>query len=162
MANLVNDLNVNLNYQHLQFTDKKRNESQKKMIKKYFHFDSEDRTIGLCTELYDFDVDKLKEQIKKIKNKDRIRFFPDLNLSDVERYYNDLDGYTHSEYCTHPWKEARINPHGEIVNCIMEPNAGCLSNSTFKEIWNNKDMRHFRKILRKEKLFPNCARCCKI
>jgi hypothetical protein len=85
-----------------------------------------------------------------------------LNLDEIERYYFDLDGYTHSEYCIYPWKEARINPFGEITYCIMEHTAGCLLNFSFKEVWNNKNMRTFRKTLRSEKLFPNCARCCKI
>lgn len=136
------------------------------MIKRYFNFCNEDRTSGICTELYDFDIKRLKEQISNIrsdtKNKNRIRFLPNLGLDEIDSYYNDLDNYTHSEYCIYPWKEARINPYGEMVYCIMEPTAGSLLNSTFKEVWNNKDMRHFRRTLKNEKLFPNCARCCKI
>ncbi len=166
MVKLANGLDVNLQFQHLQFTDKKRNDCHKDMIKRYFNFCNQDRTSGICSELYDFDIKQLKEQIRNIRTKiediDRIRFLPDLNLEEVEQYYLDLDNYTHSEYCIYPWREARINPYGEMVYCIMEPTAGSLLNSPFKEVWNNKDMKHFRKVLKNEKLFPNCARCCKI
>lgn len=166
MAKLTKDLDVNLQFQHLQFTDKKRNDGHREMIKRYFNFYNEDRTSGICTELYDFDIKQLKEQVGNIRDKinsnSRIRFLPNLDLEEIEKYYLDLDHYTHSEYCIYPWKEARINPYGEMVYCIMEPIAGSLLNSSFKEVWNNKDMRYFRKVLKNEKLFPNCARCCKI
>ena len=163
MVGVANDLDVKLQYQHLQFTDKKRDDMHKKMIKKYFNFDHEDRTSGICTKLFDFDINKLIEQIRNIKiADDRIKFMPDLTLDDVGKYYLDLDNYIHSEYCMYPWREARINPYGEMVYCIMEPTAGNLLDLPFGDIWNNKDMRHFRKVLRDEKLFPNCARCCKI
>jgi MoaA/NifB/PqqE/SkfB family radical SAM enzyme len=162
MADLSNGLDVNLQFQHLQFTDKKRDDRHREKIKEYFNINNEDRTSGLCFELNDIDRNKLKEQINKINRNNRIKFHPSLNLDEIERYYFDLDGYTHSEYCIYPWKEARINPFGEITYCIMEHTSGCLLNSSFKEVWNNKNMRTFRKTLRSEKLFPNCARCCKI
>jgi len=165
LVDLANELDVNLQYQHLQFTDKKRNDTHKQIVEKHFSFNLEDRTSGICTELYDLDVGKLKDQIKKIKSlklNNRLSFIPDLSLEEIKKYYLDLDNYTHSRYCLYPWKEARINPYGEMVYCIMEPSAGCLLNSSFKEVWNNNNMKYFRKVLKEEKLFPNCARCCKI
>lgn len=165
MVNLANELDVNLQYQHLQFTDKKRDNVHKKMVGRLFNFTHDDRTSGICTELYNLDVDKLKDQIKTIKNSkinNKLSFIPDLTLDEIEKYYLDLDNYIHSKYCIYPWREARINPYGDMVYCIMEPKVGSLLNSSFKEIWNNDNMKNFRRILKKEKLFPNCARCCKI
>lgn len=162
---LANGLNVNLQFQHLQFTNDTRNYIHKKMVKKYFNYDVEDRTSGICTQLYDFDIDKLMKQIREIKRLHapiRINFYPDLTLKDTEKYYTDLNNYVHSRYCIYPWEEARINPRGELSYCIMEPTAGSLLNNPFMDIWNNDEMQHFRRTLKKEKLFPNCARCCKI
>lgn len=163
MTSVAKELDVNLQFQHLQFTDKSRNDRHKKVIKKYFNFQGEDRTSGICTELYDFDLDTLIRQIKKIREgKNNVRFMPDLDLNEIKRYYIDLDNYVHSESCNYPWQEARINPYGEMVYCIMEPIAGNILDSNFKDVWNNANMKNFRLALKKEKLFPNCARCCKI
>jgi MoaA/NifB/PqqE/SkfB family radical SAM enzyme len=162
MADLADQLKVKIQFQHLQFTSKKRNDDHREIIKKYFNIFNEDRTSGTLTDLIDFDVNILIEQIEKVKRNSDIKFMPNLRVDEIGSYYTDIDNYTHSEYCLYPWREARINPYGEMVYCIMEPTAGSLLSSTFENVWNNKYMQYFRKVLKCEKLFPNCARCCKI
>lgn len=163
LVDIANDLGVTLQYQHLMFTEKRRDNEHRKMIKKYFDFDSEDRISGSPHEMQKVNVDTLIEQITKIKNlHSGIKFKPDLSLTEIKKYYLDLKDYTHAKYCLYPWNVARINPQGEVPYCIMGYTAGTLLDSSFADVWNSENMQYFRRVLKEVKLFPNCVRCGKI
>lgn len=163
MIDIAKDLNVDLQYQHLMFTNTNIIDRQKKIMKKYFNIDYADRLIGLNDNL-NIDVDILTEKIKSIKTKEisvKISFLPDISVKEIPKYYMDIDNYTHSDKCLYPWMEARINPYGFLYPCI-EYSVGNLKTDSFKNIYNGQKMKYFRTVLKKEKLFPICARCCKI
>jgi MoaA/NifB/PqqE/SkfB family radical SAM enzyme len=166
MVYLAKDLCVNLQYQHMMFTEDKIWNKHKKIMKKYFYMDIE-RPFEPTSDLHNLDMGILARTVKKInRDKDKagisVSFLPDLTLEEIPRYYTD-DAYAHSDKCLYPWIEARIKPYGDVYPCMgIDFCVGNLRESSLKEIFNNDKMRHFRRVLKKERLFPICARCCKI
>lgn len=166
MVDIAKNLNVNLNYQHLMFLNNKRVEEHRKLMPKYFGQDFVNDVGGLVNDLQNFDARYLVRQIEKIYAETKrlnvnLDFLPRLTIEEIPQYYLDLDNYIHSDRCIYPWANVRINPYGEVHPCL-EYQIGNLKNESLAKIYNNEKMRYFRRILKKEKLFPACARCCKI
>jgi MoaA/NifB/PqqE/SkfB family radical SAM enzyme len=162
MIDLAENLNVDLRYEHLMFTNDKIIGMQKKLMKRYFNVDYTDTLFGLNNSLGNVDTDTLIKKIRYIKNKEtdvKISFLPEISINEVQKYYTDIENYTYSDRCLFPWIGAMINPYGDVYPCI-EFYAGNLKTHSFKHLYNNQKMKDFRRILKKEKLFPICARCC--
>lgn len=79
--------------------------------------------------------------------------------SEIKDYYTTFKPL--SSYCYQPWGTARIDPYGNVYPCIHY-HFGNLKDKRFKAVWNGDKAKHFRKLLKKNKLFPGCMRCCKL
>jgi radical SAM protein with 4Fe4S-binding SPASM domain len=63
--------------------------------------------------------------------------------------------------CYYAWDQARINPYGDVYACgPISINMGNVTQQPLATIWNNEQFRHFRKLLRRHRLFPKCTKCC--
>jgi len=76
-----------------------------------------------------------------------------MNFAD---FYSFKKPANHSK-CLTPWFCAVINPDGTLEPC-QNFKVGNLLKEDFFDIWNNKQMRTFRRI-RKKEVFPACFRC---
>jgi radical SAM protein with 4Fe4S-binding SPASM domain len=94
--------------------------------------------------------------------------FPHLyipNLPDeaaIREYYQNPSSLFGFRRCLAPYYMALILPNGDVATCRDYPDfvAGNIREQPLREIFNNERYRRFRRALKKEGLFPICARCC--
>lgn len=164
LIEIAKQINADLNFQHLQFLDKKIIKVHEKVMRLYFNQDLPMwRDLSTLTEE---ETDILKKQIINIKQKAKksrinITFIPNLKLNEVKDYYLNLNSYVHSKKCTFIWGAARINNKGDVFPCL-DYFCGNLKKQRFDKIWNSKKARYFRLTLKKNGIFPGCIRCCKL
>ncbi|MFH1776267.1 MAG: radical SAM protein [Candidatus Omnitrophota bacterium] len=111
------------------------------------------------------DTEILRRQIKECKEKARqnninVTFNPALEKNDeLEKYFTN-HSYAYVSKCFYPWYSSRIDPFGNVYPCSIDTLMGNVNELAFSKIWNSTKYRNFRKILKREKLFPKCAKCC--
>lgn len=89
-----------------------------------------------------------------------IGFGPPLKSpEEMERRFLD-DEYAFVEKCFYPWKTFRISPYGDVYSCSIDVAFGNVRDHSVREIWNNEAYQTFRRVLKKRRLFPKCAKCC--
>jgi radical SAM protein with 4Fe4S-binding SPASM domain len=90
-------------------------------------------------------------------------FTPELNKEEIDIFYNRPERFLkgHNK-CLVPWKSAQILANGDLTisTRCFNMKLGNINETSFKEAWNSKEMKRFRKALRKEGAFPACSRCC--
>jgi MoaA/NifB/PqqE/SkfB family radical SAM enzyme len=108
------------------------------------------------------DIDLLKSQFARMKNEAdgiQLRTTPQgIGLDEIISYYENrfrLSDYT----CYYPWYGLTIAAHGDMIVCPYRE-IGNLREGGMRGLYNNKKARGFRKILRKEGVFPGCLGCC--
>ena len=114
------------------------------------------------------DPDELYAKITDILKKEHpfnVDFYPNLSLKGIREYYNNPSSVP-TEYparCISPWVVAYIFPDGEVRPCLdFTYSYGNIRENRFTSIWNDKKAVDFRKMLKKEKIFPACARCTEL
>ena len=120
------------------------------------------------TELPRVDTDVLLQEINKIrenKNNQGVLFYPDFSMLEIKEYYSNLDGKSR-EYKNRwlsPCTTVYIFPDGRVGACEeLNIYFGNIRRDSFKNIWNNKNFRSFRRLLKKKKIFPVCTRCTEL
>ena len=88
----------------------------------------------------------------------RIQFFPHVPRSRWREYYLDLD-FPFRRMCTMPWRTMRLLADGTFEPCLHYQ-IGNVADSHPLHLWNCAEMRQFRRILKRNGLFPGCVRCC--
>ena len=122
---------------------------------------------GYVRDTADMDIDKIVEQVQKIKSEKRsphVLFVPDLKLEDIPRYYKEPENFFGYKKCISPWFQLDVMPNGDTVTCRDFPDfvTGNIMESSITEIYNNERHRKFRRALRScdNGVFPICSRCC--
>lgn len=124
----------------------------------------EDQDISKELKIVDTTVlEKEVVNVKKYANQlgVNVTFEPDLVGEEINSRFSD-DKFSYVDKCFYPWYGVRVNPYGEVYPCSMNIMMGNLRKHSIEEIWNNKKYIDFRNKLKKEKLFPKCAKCCKL
>jgi MoaA/NifB/PqqE/SkfB family radical SAM enzyme len=109
----------------------------------------------------------LYEKMKKIlsgRYSFSVDFYPNLSHKALLEYYRKPDYRPcGNACCLSPWVVAYIFPDGEVRPCLNSSYSfGNIKQMRFTEIWNNAKAVGFRKILKKNKIFPVCARCTEL
>lgn len=111
---------------------------------------------------------KLSQNLKAILRKKRefsIDYFPDFSEGALKDYYNNPD-YLPSEYasrCLSPWVCGYIFPDGQVKPCLNSSYSfGNIKGDEFLKAWNSPKALEFRRLLKKNKTFPACARCTEL
>lgn len=146
----------------LSFKTKKMAEMHNKLYKKYPATEESLKDVNPA----DIETKKLLIQIKKIKNMytpNRVGFSPDLNLKNLEIYYKKPEQFVDSmrSKCLIPWVSSQINSNGDVIptDRCLHIVLGNIREKSFRQIWNDKPYREFRKSLKNVKRYPICARC---
>lgn len=116
--------------------------------------------------LVDFNIEILKDQIrkiKKIKTQFEVAIIPNIDIKLLNKSYaNSLEEI--SGKCPIPWvglnilPNLEVTPGGGVLGCNHI--VGNLKNQTMREIWNGKKMKEFRNHIRTKGIFPSCVKCC--
>jgi radical SAM protein with 4Fe4S-binding SPASM domain len=166
MIALLDPLKINtFRIGHLNFLRQKDYEDHMNMSEKLFGIDQDTSWAGFISESHNIDARYLADTIDDLraaKSRNlKITFFPNFSRNEIIQYYSDQDFHSTSfkNACFVPWDLALIGPKGEVIMC---PNyiIGNLREKSFKEIWNNENARHFRKVILKKKELPACSRGC--
>lgn len=113
---------------------------------------------------YRFSFKKLKDTISKIRAIKGINVVvqPGVFNDFPEEFYNGTLRKKTILGCKNMLL-GRVNAQGKVIFCpfIKKP-FGNLLEQFFEEIWNNKELKQFRKKLVKNNLAPICNRCCRL
>lgn len=157
-----------ITFHHLIFLSQERYNQHNNIFKGYYGMVCNDWKGFVRDSLPDIDVDFLirkMEDIKKRDSKVKIAFYPNFTDEEIRRYYTEFD-FVSSGYgkrCLSPWMVSYIFPDGSVRPCqSLNFSAGNVRDSTFSRIWNNEKYMRFRKITKKEKKYPVCARCTEL
>ncbi|NOZ70098.1 MAG: radical SAM protein [Deferribacteres bacterium] len=102
------------------------------------------------------------EKIRKGRNGLPVDFYPDFSLDELRRYYREPSGGC-SGRCMSPWMAAYIFPDGELRPCLnLDYSMGNVRKEGFSVLWNNDRAVKFRRILKKNGIFPVCIRCTEL
>jgi len=158
----IKNLEINgIVFSHLNFVTK---EMAKTHNKKYNKLCPATPSSISALDLSKIDINVLWNQINEIKSKyNNISFIPDLNKYELDIFYNHPGKFLKNhDKCLVPWKSAQILANGDLTisTRCFNMKLGNINETSFKEAWNSKEMKRFRKALRKEGAFPACSRCC--
>jgi MoaA/NifB/PqqE/SkfB family radical SAM enzyme len=110
-------------------------------------------------------IEILSEEVNKCIQKGKaygvnVSFMPPLRSKEQigQRFYSVETPYVNK--CFYPWYASRINPSGDVYPCSIDVRIGNITEASFKELWNSDKYVKFRRTLKREKLFPKCAKCC--
>ncbi|HAH20733.1 MAG: hypothetical protein A2Y00_07410 [Omnitrophica WOR_2 bacterium GWF2_43_52] len=113
------------------------------------------------------DPQKLYQTLKAVlsqKHPFKVDYFPNFSKESLTAYYDDA--YMPENYgrrCVSPWMCAYIFPDGEVKPCLNSSYSfGNIKENDFSEIWNSKKAVEFRRLLKKNKIFPACVRCTEL
>ena len=134
----------------------------------------EPRFGNRCNDWYGFardrlpeiDVDRLLEEIRRIKERSspvKVSFYPNFIDEEIRRYYTGWDFIptTYPNRCKGLWMTAYIFPDGSVRPYhSMEFIAGNIRQARFTKIWNNERYREYRRFVKKIKRFPVCSKGC--
>ena len=155
-------------FHHLSFVDNKSIQETNDILNKNFGVITQDWSGFLRTELPHIDSDVLLGEINKIrgnKGKQGIFFYPDFSPAEIKDYYTNFN-FKSREYenrCLSPWTTVYIFPDGRVGACEeLNIYFGNIRHDSFKNIWNNKNFRAFRRLLKHKKIFPVCTRCTEL
>lgn len=166
VAELARDLEVELQFQYLMWLSREQITAHKTFLSDRLGFN--DKIIGnLYNNLHGLDLSLLDTQLQKVRkfcNQEGVPFFL-LQFSDQEMirgWYSDLS-FIPRRKCLEPFLVSRISAEGNVKFCpLIDYTFGNVKDAPFKSLWNNQRALRIRSLLKKERLFPGCIRCCKL
>jgi MoaA/NifB/PqqE/SkfB family radical SAM enzyme len=107
----------------------------------------------------------LREQLARLTSRSnnyrtKLRFSPNFITPDeIVRYYSNESSY--KDYrCRVPWSKMAVTAYGDVFSC-PHVRLGNLEDAQIGDTpWHSKRAKDFRKLLKKEKIFPGCLGCC--
>jgi len=158
----IKDLELNsIIFSHLNFVTKEMAKTHNKLFNKLCP--ATPSSIS-ALDLSKIEIGILWDQINEIKSKyNNISFTPELDKEELDIFYNHPEKFLKGhDRCLVPWKSAQILANGDLTisTRCFNMKLGNINETSFREAWNSKEMKRFRKILRKEGAFPACSRCC--
>lgn len=106
---------------------------------------------------------KKKKEILAMRPKIDIFFYPNFTDDEIRAWYSGFDfkSTSYKNRCLSIWITVYIFPNGSVRPYhTMDYSLGNLYKSSFKEIWNNPRYIHYRRVVKKIKGFPVCAKGC--
>jgi MoaA/NifB/PqqE/SkfB family radical SAM enzyme len=90
-----------------------------------------------------------------------VQFAPTLAETEINNWYSG-DPFKTERKCLFPWRGVVVDADGGVYPCskIYLP-LGSVNNQRVLQVWNGPIMQQFRRNLR-QRLYPGCARCCKL
>ncbi len=86
---------------------------------------------------------------------------PYLNRDEITAWYQNPERRVKYESVRCGWVRFKVWPDGKVKPC-RDWEVGDLCQQNVMEIWNGREYRKFREMLRTHKMFPICHRCCQI
>ncbi len=166
VAKLAGELGVQLQFQYLMWLDQDRISAHESFLRNRLGF--KDNIIrNLYNNLDGLHLKMLDEQLTEVKkfcNETGIPLYF-MQFSDhmmIEKWYSDLN-FKPRRKCIEPFLVSRIGAEGSVKFCpLIDYSYGNVKEIPFNVLWNNQRALKIRSLLKKERLFPGCIRCCKL
>ncbi|MBT3879373.1 MAG: radical SAM protein [Candidatus Scalindua sp.] len=166
VARLAKELGAQLQFQYLMWLDRDRINHHQAFMRNTLEFD--DKNIcNLYSNLEGLDLKILEEQIAEIRkfcNESGVPLFF-MQFSDqaeIKMWYSDLNFIPRGK-CLEPFLVSRIDAEGNVKFCpLIDYSYGNIKDVSFRVLWNNLRALKIRSLLRRQRLFPGCIRCCKL
>lgn len=139
-----------------------------RIFSSYFGAGSSDWAGFVRNRLPLIEVDLLLKKMRLIKMSPHnidVFFYPNFSDEEVGKYYTDFNfsSDTYKRRCLSPWMVVYIFPDGSVRPCEeLGFSTGNIKERSFKGIWNNDSYRHFRRVVKGEKVFPVCSKCTEL
>jgi len=166
VAELARDLAIRLQFQYLMWLDHERISAHELFLEETLGFN--DRIIcNLYNNFDGLDLILLNDQIAKVTkfcNKIGVPlFFMQFSDQDmIKGWYSDLN-FIPRRKCVEAFLVSRISVEGNVKFCpLIDYSCGNIRDDQFSTVWKNDRAHKIRSELRKNGLFPGCARCCKL
>jgi MoaA/NifB/PqqE/SkfB family radical SAM enzyme len=111
------------------------------------------------------DVDRLLADMPRLKQQAKAAglpatFYPRMSTEKLRLYYEGSEDELNRK-CAFPWYVVRIDMQGNITPCggFAADNVRTKTGS-FRQVWNSKRFRNYRRDLAKAGVFQDCGRCC--
>jgi MoaA/NifB/PqqE/SkfB family radical SAM enzyme len=114
------------------------------------------------------DLQVLEQKIKSIFSSARglnVDLYPNFSSLALKEYYRNPQKVPRGFYssCISPWIATYLFCDGQIKPCLNSSYSfGNIKNTSFAEIWNSQPAVNFRRVLRKNKIFPVCPKCTEL
>lgn len=90
-----------------------------------------------------------------------VQWAPTLSKQEIDTWYGS-GPFSTDRTCLYPWRGILLDADGKLYPCSkIYIELGDLNETDILEAWNGPRMAKFRRNLKK-RLFPACARCCKL
>ncbi len=156
---------TSITFHHLIFIGKETYTEHNRLFQECFSSISPDWAGFMRDDLPRIDHETLlrkMREIKSMKSKVSISFYPNYTDEEVRRYYSSFDfiPLSYKNRCLSPWMVAYIFPDGSVRPCqSLNFSAGNIREASFRDIWNSERYRNFRQVVKEKKAFPVCVRC---
>jgi MoaA/NifB/PqqE/SkfB family radical SAM enzyme len=117
-------------------------------------------------DLFRVDADLVREEMIRARrmaagNGISLDFYPPVLLDQIAAYYLQPNNPL-GKGCVSPWIRIMIMPNGKVIAC-RDHTVGDLriEGATVRKMWNGDKFRAFRRELVKNRLLPDCGRCCR-
>jgi len=156
---------TSITFHHLIFIGKETYAEHNRLFQEYFSSISPDWAGFIREELPRIESETLLKKIREIrdmKSKTSVSFYPNYTDEEVRRYYTrfDFKPESYRNRCISPWMVAYIFPDGSVRPCqSLNFSAGNIREASFRDIWNSERYKGFRQVVKEKRAFPVCVRC---
>lgn len=156
----------NINFHHLLFIDQQMYDQNNAIFKQHFDQITPDWAGFVWKDLPKIDPEVLIRSIQtleKRKSRVNISIYPNYNPGDIRQYYSqfEFESKSYKNRCVSLWMTAYIMPDGAVRPYhTMNFSPGNIHHADFMTIWNNRIYRTYRRLIKRRKTFPVCAKGC--
>lgn len=156
----------NINFHHLLFINQKMYDQNNAIFRENFNQITPDWAGFVWKEMPEMDPEILLKSLEVVENRKsrvNVSVYPNYTPDEVRRYYTgfEFESDSYKNRCLSLWMTAYVMPDGAVRPYhTMNFSPGNVRKNDFMSIWNNKIYRSYRRLIKKRKRFPVCAKGC--
>ena len=167
LVDIAEDIGAdNINFHHLLFINQQMYDQHNQIFKENFNQITPDWAGFVWKELPDMDPEALLKSIEEVENRKsrvNVSIYPNYTPDEVRRYYTgfEFESTSYKNRCASLWMTAYIMPDGAVRPYhTMNFSPGSIRDDSFMTVWNNDIYRNYRRLVKRRKNFPVCAKGC--
>ncbi|MBC8488344.1 MAG: radical SAM protein [Bacteroidetes bacterium] len=166
---VAEDVNAKtITFHHLIFIGKEQYLEHDKLFNEFYGTSCVDWSGFIWEGLPAMDPAKIIREVRRLERgnfQTSVHFYPNLPDKEIKLYYSNFDFVpkSYKPRCMSPWMVAYVMPSGEVRPCyLFNYSLGNIKEKPFTQIWNNAQYKRFRRLTKREKIYPVCARCTEL
>ncbi len=156
----------NINFHHLLFINQPMYEDHNRIFKRELGQITPDWAGFVWKDLPEMDPEVVIESIRRIeqyRGRMNVSVYPNYTDDEIRAYYSgfEFESTSYPNRCLSLWMTAYIMPDGAVRPYhTMNFSPGNIREASFSQIWNNDVYRNYRRLVKRRKRFPVCAKGC--